>query len=377
MIEAETPDAINSAIDEGRPCVTHDSSALIASTVDVIIEATGSVEIAARHASAAIAAGKHFVMVTVEGDLVYGNHLRRMAEDAGVLYSAAYGDEPALAFELWDWARALGFRVVAAGKGTRFLTSFRKANPDDVPRLYGFTGSDYNAQMFGSFLDGTKHAIEMCCLSNMSGLVPDIRGMHFPGIDLRDIPDKMCHRSKGGILENEGVVEAVSAARSDDEEVERNLRGGLYAVIDGTVPAIIESLNSYGSITGMITGERSGYAMVYRPQHFIGHEMPLTFVRMMTLGQTCGAPVTKTADVVAVAKRPLAVGTRLDGEGGFTVYGLAERSEIAEREHLVPIGLTAGAEVIADIPEDGMITYDNVRPADSFAYRMLRDQGSL
>ena len=374
VIEAETPDAINSAIDEGRPCVTHDSSALIASTVDVIIEATGSVEIAARHASAAIAAGKHVVMVTVEGDVVYGNHLRRMAEDAGVLYSAAYGDEPSLAFELWDWARALGFRVVAAGKGTRFLTSFRKANPDDVPRLYGFTGSDYNAQMFGSFLDGTKHAIEMCCLSNMSGLVPDIRGMHFPGIDLRDIPDKMCHRSKGGILENEGVVEAVSAARSDDEEVERNLRGGLYAVIDGTLPAIIESLNSYGSITGMITGERSGYAMVYRPQHFIGHEMPLTIARMILDGETCGHPIGQISDVICASKKPLKAGDTLDGEGGYTVYGLLERSTIAKEENLLPVGLSQGAVLSRDLKEDEMITYDDVELPESTALELRQAQ---
>ena len=289
----------------------------------------------------------------------------------------AYGDEPALAYELWDWARTLGFRGVAAGKGTRFLPSFRKFNPDDVAEQYGFTGEDYNAQMFGSFLDGTKHSIEMTALANATGLVPDIRGMHFPSADLRQIPDVLCSKEKGGVLTTEGVVDAVSAIRPDESAVERNLRGGLYAVIDAPEPYFSDSLASYGEIIGMFVGERSRYPMIYRPLHFIGLEMPLTFVRMLTLGQTCGAPVTKTADVIAVAKRPLAVGTKLDGEGGFTVYGLAERSEIAERERLVPIGLTAGAEVIADIPEDGMITYDNVKPADSFAYRMLRDQGSL
>jgi len=372
--DAETPLEINRAISDGRPCITRDSSALIASDVDVIIEATGSVEIAARHASAAIAAGKHLVMVTVEGDVVYGNQLRRMAEDAGVLYSAAYGDEPSLAFELWDWARSLGFRVVAAGKGTRFLTSFRKANPDDVPRLYGFTGSDYNAQMFGSFLDGTKHAIEMCCLSNMSGLVPDVRGMHFPAIDLREIPDKLCHKSKGGMLDNEGVVEAVSAAHSDDEEVERNLRGGLYAVIDGTVPAIIDSLNYYGSITGMITGERSGYAMIYRPQHFIGHEMPLTIARMILDGETCGCPIGQISDVICAAKKPLKAGDTLDGEGGYTVYGLLERTTVARDDNLLPVGLSQGAILTRDLKEDEMITYDDVQLPESTALELRQAQ---
>ena len=137
-------------------------------------------------------------MVTVEADVVVGYPLGKLADDAGVLYSAAYGDEPALALELWDWASVLGFRVIAARKGTRFMAAFKKANPDDVPKVYGFTGKDYNAQMFGSFLDGTKHAIEMAALANMSGLVPDVRGMHFPSVDLREIPDKLAHRDKRG-----------------------------------------------------------------------------------------------------------------------------------------------------------------------------------
>ena len=131
------------------------------SGLDLVIEATGNVEAGAAHARYAIAQKKHLVMVTVEADVVVGSQLKKLADQAGVLYSAAYGDEPSCALELWDWARALGFRVIAAGKGTRFKTAFRKANPDDVPRLYGFTGRDYNAQIFGSFLDGTKHAIEM------------------------------------------------------------------------------------------------------------------------------------------------------------------------------------------------------------------------
>ena len=314
---AEIPQDIDAAIAAGRPAVTANAQAMMESGVDVVIEATGNVEAGAAHARYAIGQGKHVVMVTVEADVVVGLQLKQLADAAGVLYSAAYGDEPALALELWDWASALGFRVIAAGKGTRFKTSFRKANPDDVPRMYGFTGQDYNAQMFGSFLDGTKHAIEMAALANMSGLVPDVRGMHFPSADLREIPDKLCRRDKGGILEDEGVVEAVSAIDEDEVAVERSLRGGLYCVVDGRVPAIIESLKSYGEIIGMIIGQRSGYAMIYRPQHWIGHEMPITVARIMLDGTTCGHPIGQSAEVVAAAKKPLPAGTVLDGEGGY------------------------------------------------------------
>ncbi|MEO2035551.1 MAG: hypothetical protein ABGZ35_26025, partial [Planctomycetaceae bacterium] len=300
--ETNTTSAVNDAIRSDCPAITADANQLIESEIDVVVEATGHVDAGTTHAFQAIEAKKHVVMVTVEADIVVGHLLKQKADAAGVMYSMAYGDEPALACELWDWASALGFRVVAAGKGTRFLPSFRKYNPDDVAEQYGFTGDDYNAQMFGSFLDGTKHAIEMAALSNATGLVPDVRGMHFPSPDLREIPDVLCSTDKGGILNQEGVVEAVSAVRPDLTEVERNLRGGLYAVIDAPAGFAIDSLASYGDIIGMITGNKSKYAMIYRPQHFIGHEMPITVARMMIWGQTCGAAVTKTADVVAAAK---------------------------------------------------------------------------
>ena len=372
----ETPEDLDKAIEAGRPAVTSDVQVLMESSIDVVVEATGIVQAGVRHGLEAIRHRKHLVMVTVEADVVVGKELRKLADDAGVLYSAAYGDEPALALELWDWASALGFRVVAAGKGTRFKTSFRKANPDDVARLYGFTGQDYNARMFGSFLDGTKHSIEMCALSNMSGLVPDIRGMHFPNLDLREIPEKLCRKDKGGILNREGVVEVVSSIDSNDRSVERHLRGGLYAVIDGPVPTLVESLKSYGEICGMITGPRSHYALVYRPQHFIGHEMPITVARMMLDGKTCGSPMEQVSDVVAVAKKPLRPSDILDGEGGYTVYGLLEEASLAREENLVPMGLTEGARVLCEISEDGMITYDNVEIPESAAFELRQTQDS-
>jgi len=370
--EVQDAAGVNEAIRRDAPVLTSAADALIHSDIDVVIEATGSVEAGATHAHQAIGAHKHVVMVTVEADVVVGHILKREADAAGVLYSMAYGDEPALAYELWDWANALGFRVVAAGKGTRFLPAFRKYNPDDVPSKYGFTGDDYNAQMFGSFLDGTKHAIEMAALANATGLVPDVRGMHFPSADLRELPDVLCSMDKGGILREEGVVDAVSAIYPDEAPVERHLRGGLFAVVDVLAGFAIDSLASYGEIIGMIVGKRSNYALIYRPQHFIGHEMPLTVARIMDLGLTCGTAETKSADVVAAAKRPLVPGTLLDGEGGFSAYGLIERAEIAKKERLVPMGLTQGAKVLQEIPEDGMITYDNVKLVDSFAYRLLQ-----
>ena len=373
-LRAASPDQVAEAVAAGTPVVTADADALIGSPVDIVIEATGLVEVAVRHAYRAILARKHLAMVTVEADVLVGYHLRKLAEAAGVIYSLAYGDEPALAAELCDWARTLGFRLVAAGKGTRFTHSFRKMNPDDVPRVYGFTGKDYNAQMFGSFLDGTKHSIEVVALANMTGLQPDVRGLHFPTADLREIPDVLASKEKGGILEREGVVEAVSAIHPDDTFVERSIRGGLFAVIDGPTPEINESLASYGDITGMIIGKRSGYAMIYRPQHFVGHEMPLGLARMAVLGDDVGAPICRAAEVVAAAKRPLRAGETLDGEGGYTVYGMAERHDAARAENLVPMALTHGAVARADIAEDEMISFANVEVPPSLSLSLWQVQ---
>ena len=373
-LRAASPDQVAEAVAAGTPVVTADADALIGSPVDIVIEATGLVEVAVRHAYRAILARKHLAMVTVEADVLVGYHLRKLAEAAGVIYSLAYGDEPALAAELCDWARTLGFRLVAAGKGTRFTHSFRKMNPDDVPRVYGFTGKDYNAQMFGSFLDGTKHSIEVVALANMTGLQPDVRGLHFPTADLREIPDVLASKEKGGILEREGVVEAVSAIHPDDTFVERSIRGGLFAVIDGPTPEVNESLASYGDITGMIIGKRSGYAMIYRPQHFVGHEMPLGLARMAVLGDDVGAPICRAAEVVAAAKRSLRAGETLDGEGGYTVYGLAERHDAARAENLVPMALTHGAVATADIAEDEMVTFDNVEVPPSLSLSLWQVQ---
>ena len=377
VLFADTPEGINDAIERGRPAVTASADALIGSRVDVVIEATGLVEAAAQHAYHALQGKKHLVMVTVEADVLVGHLLKQCADEHGVIYSLAYGDEPALAYELWDWAKTLGFHVVAAGKGTRFLPAFRKANPDDVPRMYGFSGKEYNAQMFGSFLDGTKHAIEMAVLSNATGLVPDVRGMHIPAADLREIPDTLCLKSKGGILDTEGVVEAISSARPDGSAVERSIRGGLFAVVAAPDGPAIESLASYGEITGMIVGQRSKQAMIYRPQHFVGHEVPYGIARMMLYNTSIGAPLGRISEVVAAAKKPLKAGTILDGEGGYTVYGLIEKAGIARDQSLVPIGLTQWAEVIRDIPEDGMVTYADVRLPESFALDLRKRQDSL
>ena len=366
-------DEINAARRAGQPAITASAEALVGSEVDVVVEATGLPEAGAQHGAAAIAHHKHLVMVTVEADVVVGHALRQQAEATGVRYSLAYGDEPALACELVDWARTLGFRVIAAGKGTRFIKAFRTANPTDVPRLYGFTGTDYNAQVFCSFLDGTKHSIEMAALANAAGLPPDVRGMHFPAADLRTLPDVLCHQRYGGLLAHEGVVEAVSAMNDQEQWLERHLRGGVFAVVAAD-DYVIDSLASYGEIIGMIIGKNSRHALIYRPQHMIGHEVPLGLARLLIYGHVAGAPLHHAAEVVSLAKTKLAPGTVLDGEGGFCLYGVIERAEAARAANLLPVGLSRGAVLTRALEPHEPITLADVELPDTPLLRMWREQ---
>jgi predicted homoserine dehydrogenase-like protein len=377
---AEDVDALNGAIEKGVPCMTRSSSDLVHSKVDMIIEATGNVEAGATHAYQSLLNGKHVMMVTVEADVVIGPLLKKMADRAGLVYSLAYGDEPCLAYEIFERATALGLRVIAAGKGTRFIPEFRKSTPDVVFEKYGYTEkSDFkvNPKMFNSFLDGTKHSIEVTAISNMTGLLPDVRGLHFPGLDVREIPDTFSLKSKGGILDSEGVVEAVSSIKLDGSTIDRNLRGGVFCVVEAPSRFLREVMESYGLIIGIIQGTKTGQALLYRPQHLVGIEAPITLAKAAVYHEPTGAPAGWFSEVVTAAKKPLSAGTILDGEGGYTTYGLVEKATVAFDGHLLPFGLSHDATLTRDIPEDGVITYDDVKlRTGSIAanLRMLQDE---
>jgi predicted homoserine dehydrogenase-like protein len=187
--------------------------------IDVVVEATGNPTAGLRHARAAIKKGKHVVMVNVEADALVGPLLAEEARRIGVVYSLAYGDQPALTAEIVDWARASGFRVVAAGKGTKYLPAYHQLTPDNVWEHYGFSNQEaaaagLNPQMFNSFLDGTKSAIEMAAVANATALDVPSRGLGFPPCGADNLPHVLRPRSAGGVLEQSGIVEVVSSLDS-------------------------------------------------------------------------------------------------------------------------------------------------------------------
>ena len=380
----------------GRPVWLEDGTRLAELPLDVVVEATGRPDVSARVIWACLGAGQHVVNVTVELDVLLGALFRRRADGAGVVYTVADGDQPGCTMRLVEWARALGYRVVAAGRGTQRYPFDRHGVPEEAFRRYGY-GDDVvarrrlNPQMYNSFRDGSKAQIEMTSLANMSGLVPDRRGMHEPAAAVDDLPRLFGPRAAGGLLEREGVVDLANAVGEDGETLlPGHIASGVWAVVTGDQPLLREDLAFYG-LPVSADGAR---AVLYRNYHLCGVEAPLSVAEAALLGRPTGAALpVPVADVVAYAKRALRAGERLDGSGGHTVYGLIERAPLARAEGLLPLGLADGLSLTRDVPEDAPLTYAAVgltppgapaagAPAaaaggPAFALRLRREQDAL
>lgn len=354
--------SLDEALRQGSTCVTDDAQALIASdAVDVVIEATGHPAAGIRHALRCFEHRKHVVMVNVEADVLAGPLLARRAAEAGVLYSMASGDQPALIAEMVDWARSIGLEVVCAGKGTKYLPGYHQSTPETVWGHYGFSaeqvaGGDFNAQMFNSFLDGTKSALEMAAVANACELTPPSAGLAFPPCGVDDLPTVLRPVADGGMLERRGSVEVVSSLERDGRPVFRDLRWGVYVVFEAPTPYVRECFAQYG----LKTDASGRYAAMYKPYHLIGLELGISVASIALRGEATGATGAWRGDVAATAKRQLKAGERLDGEGGFTVYGRLLPAADALRQGLLPIGLAHGMVLQRDVPAGEPVRWSDV-----------------
>jgi len=366
--------AINDGARRGKVILTSDSSQLIQADLDVLLEITGVPEAGAYHAWSALEAGKHVIMVNVETDALLGVALKKKAVEKGLVYSLAYGDQPALICEQIDWARTAGFDVVCAGKGTRYQPEYHYSTPETVWKYYGFSeelvaSGDYNPQMFNSFLDGTKSAIEMCAVANAAGLTPQKCGLQFPAVEIEDLPEVLKPKSAGGILEHKGTVEVISSENRDNTPVKRNLRWGVYVIFRAPTEYAKRCFSEYGVSTDS-SGE---YAVLYRPNHLIGLEVGISVASAALRGEPTGSPSSFVADVASVAKKDLQPGDILDGEGGYAVYGRLTPAGESIKGKYLPIGLSNKAKVIRSVAKDSILAYDNVEIDTSlFSYKLRK-----
>jgi predicted homoserine dehydrogenase-like protein len=371
--------SLDAALRSGSTYITDDSLSAIASdTIDIVIDATGNPGAGIRHALLCADHGKHIVMVNVEADALAGPLLSKRARQAGIVYSLAYGDQPALICEMVDWARAVGFEVVAAGKGTKFLPAYHDSTPDTVWGHYGFAPQqveegDFNPQMFNSFLDGTKSAIEMAAVSNATGLTPAPSGLEFPACGTDDLPRVLKPRSEGGVLHHRGQVEVVSSLERDGTPVFRDLRWGVYVTFAGDSDYVRRCFNEYG----LLTDESGNYTAMYKPYHLIGLELGISVASIGLRREATGVPDEFRADAVAVAKRDLSSGATLDGEGGYTVYGRLMPAADSLRAHALPIGLAHGVKLTRAVNKGRPVTWDDVVAPDSQAVRARREMELL
>ena len=379
ILHVRNANAMNDAIRSGKHAVTEDGLHIIQSDlIDVVVEATGIPEVGARMAYHTLMHKKHLVMVNVETDVTVGPFLRRLADNAGVVYTLVDGDQPGVTMNIVEWAKTLGFEIVAAGRGTIFYDNDRVGIPDTVPQRFGFSQElierrTINFKMFNSFRDGSKAQIEMTSLANMAGLPPDTRGMHEPSVNISDIAQVFSLKEEGGILSRHGVVELANSIATDGKTMLDNpLRMGVFVVIRTEHPFTQEDLTSYNLHPG---GDGKNY-LLYRPYHLVAVEAPISIAKAALYGQPTGTPLpTPVADVITVAKRNLKAGEILDGSGGYTVNGLIERAEIACTENLLPLGLSDSIKLKRDVSQGEAISYDMVElDEDSFVLKLRRLQ---
>ena len=354
--------SLDAALKSGATHVGENWQALIAHPgIDIVVEATGNPVAAVEHALAAFRQRKHVVMVTVEADAFCGPLLARRAQEAGVVYSLAYGDQPALICDLVDWARAAGFNVVAAGRGHKWLPHFAQSTPETVWGYYGLTpeqaqAGGLNPKMFNSFLDGSKPAIESTAVCNATGLTPAPDGLLYPPASVDEIPAVMRPKEEGGLLHHKGQVEVVSSLEADGKPIPYDIRFGVWVVFEGDTEYIRRCFTEYG----VRTDPSGRYACLYKRWHLIGLEVGISVASVGVRGEPTGCATGFRADVVASAKRDLKSGEVLDGEGGYTVVGRLMPAEASLRIGGLPLGLAHNVKLVKPVAAGQPVRWSDV-----------------
>ena len=373
-VERYAAASLEQATRNGTTCVLDSAQALAAYPgIDCIIEATGHPIAGIRHALAAIEAGKHVVMVNVEADVLCGPLLAARARAKGVVYSMAYGDQPALICELVDWARSCGFELTSAGKGMNFEPRYRYSTPDTVWGFFGWSEEtvakgDFNPKMYNSFTDGTKAAIEMAAVANGTGLDCPEDGLAFPPAGLHDLARVFRPAADGGRLPRSGLVDIAASQEPDGREVHNNIRYGVFV----TFKAHNDYARACFAQYGLLTDPSGWYASMWRPFHMIGLETSISVLSAVLRGEPTGSSREFRGDAVATAKKDLAPGDMLDGEGGYAVWANAIPATRSLALGALPIGLAGNVRVKRAVARDMVVSYDDVELKDDADVVALR-----
>jgi predicted homoserine dehydrogenase-like protein len=353
--------SIDDALRDRSTAIVSDAKELFGAAIDVVVEATGNPIVGIDHALRAIAAHQHIIMVTVEADALAGPALAKRAAEAGVVYSLAYGDQPALIMELVDWARTSGFDVVCAGKGAKYLDHYHDMTPEYVWENWEFSkeltdSGQLNPYMHTSFRDGTKAAIEMAAVANAAGLVPSDDGLTFTPGDVEEIATICRPSAVGGALAWEGSVDVMSSVNRDGTWIPHNTQEGVFVVVKATNGYVSGCFDEYP----WHPDPTKQYAALYRPYHYVGLELNISIANAALRGIATGSPIGFYGDVVATAKRDLTKGELLDGEGGYTVWGKLVSAQKSVADGSLPVAMAHHVELRRDIRKGEIVGWDDI-----------------
>lgn len=339
---------------DGGSVALGDADAAAELGLDAVVDATGVPDVGARVAHRCLLAGVDYITLNVETDVTIGRYLGALADASGAVYSVADGDEPVSALELFDFAHDLGFEVVCAGKGKN-----NPFNPRATPASEEASAlrRGMNPKMLASFVDGSKTMIEMTALSNATGFVPDVVGMHGPTAKVDELASVLRPAADGGLLSAPGRVDYAFGPAP-----------GVFVIVTGDDPIVGEQMRYMSMGDGP-------YWCLYRPYHLASLEAPRSVARAALERRSSLRPVTWTAEVVATAKRDLAPGDRIDGIGGTAVRGVIHPAEAADG--LLPLGLAQHARVIEAVREGDPVPWSSVEVADNTILRLRRLQDDL
>lgn len=335
----DSPLEMEESIARGIPVITRDPRLVTSCpAVDIVVEATGSVDPAAEVALDAFHHGKHVVLVNAEVDSLIGPILRARADEAGVVVTNTDGDEPGVAMTLVRYLRTLGLRVVAAGNIKGMVDYYR--NPE-TQRAFA-EKYDQDVRKVTSFADSTKLSMEATVLANATGFRVGRRGMYGPPCnEVREIARLLPAED----MLRTGLVDYALGAAPHT---------GAFAVIYEESPLKKAQLGYYKLGDGP-------FYVFYTPFHLPHLQIASTIARAVLHQDATvtplGAPV---CEVVSVAKRSLKAGERLDGIGGFCTYGLIENASEARRNDALPIALSEGCILRRDIAKDEVIAFADV-----------------
>ncbi|MCJ1907313.1 NAD(P)H-dependent oxidoreductase [Planococcus ruber] len=360
VVKTDQAAEASEAVKAGKVVATTDAKLVTAlPEVDVVVDATGVPDIGAKIAWDAILNKKHIVMLNVEADVTIGPLLKKMADASGVVYTGTAGDEPGAIMELYDFADALGFEVVALGKGKNNPLNLA-ANPDTAAEEAARKGA--SPKMLASFQDGTKTMVEMTAVANATGFLPDKPGMHGFVSDVKGLPELFKLKEQGGKVDHKRIVEYING-----------IAPGVFAIVASEKEEVNHEMH-YLSM-----GEGPNYVL-YRPYHLTSLETPISIARAFIFNEATIAPWKGLqAETVAVAKTDLEEGQFLDSIGGFTVYGTILSAQAAKDKQALPMGLVdRHVQLKRAIKKGEIITYgDVVQTKESTIWRLRRMQDEM